>query len=64
MIKKEPRKATEAQKQRIRQYAEVQLRKVEDIVCIGSRYRTSSIDQLYSYEAIDIISQLKTTVTQ
>jgi hypothetical protein len=64
MIPKQPRRASDAQKQRIREYAAVTGETVENLVCRGSRYRTSSLEGLYSYEAVALISALKTTVTQ
>jgi hypothetical protein len=52
---KQPRKATEAQIKKIKEYATNMGRIVEDIVCIASKYRTTSVNNLYSYEAAAVI---------
>ena len=59
-IKRQPPKASEAQIKRIREFAAVNGKMVEDYVCVASKYRTTSLDRLYKHEAAALIASLTT----
>lgn len=58
-IKKLPPFATEEQKILIKELAQAFGRRVEDLVCIASQYRTTGLSQMYKYEAEALIKALK-----